>query len=90
MIVLHATSVVEHGPVCECIDGKPIDDLVLNGNTPHPELRDDGKRAADCLWMSTLSTGDCHDNTNSDMFMKWVEQQLVPTLEAQFPGKKMV
>jgi len=88
LIILHA--ITEHGPVCEHIDGKPIDDLVWNGNTPHPELRNDGKRTAECLWMSTSSSGDYHDNMNSEMFMKWIEERLVPTFEKQHPGKKMV
>jgi len=88
LIILHA--ITEHGPLCEYEDDKPIDDLAWTGNTPHPELRADGKRTAECLWMSTSSSGDYHDNMNSEMFMKWVEQRLVPTFEKQHPGKKMV
>ena len=42
------------------------------------------------MWKAESSSGDYHDNMNSDMFMKWVEQRLVPTFEAQFPGKKMI
>ena len=41
LIILHAMA--EDGPICDYEDGKPIDDLVWNGNTPHPHLREDGQ-----------------------------------------------
>ena len=40
--------------------------------------------------MSTSSTGDYHDNMNSEMFMLWVKERLVPAFEKQHPSKKMV
>ena len=87
LIILHAIS--QYGPVCEYEDGLPIDDLKWNGNTPHPTLRDDGCRTAECLWLSSSSTGDYHDNMNSEMFMLWVQERLVPSFEKQNPGRKM-
>ena len=33
-------------------------------------------------------TGDYHDNMCSDMFMKWVEEKLVPTFDKKYPGEK--
>jgi hypothetical protein len=87
LIILHAISA--QGPVCEYEEGLPIDDLIWNGNTPHPTLREDGSRTAECLWLSSSATGDYHDNMNSEMFMLWVEQRLVPSFEKQNPGRKM-
>lgn len=87
LIILHAIS--SRGPVCEYEDGLPIDDIKWSGNTPHPHLRDDGCRTAECLWLSSSSTGDYHDNMNSEMFMLWVQERLVPAFEKQNPGRRM-
>ena len=82
-------AITEHGPLCEYEeDGSPIDDLNWRGDTPHPILSDG--HTAECLWMANSSTGDYHDNMNSDNFMRWVEERLVPTFESRFPGKKMI
>ena len=42
------------------------------------------------LWIAQSHTGDYHDNMNSDMFMLWVKEKLVPVFEQQYPGKTMV
>ena len=34
-----------------------------------------------------MGRGDYHDNMDGDMFMKWVEERLVPTVRAKYPGK---
>ena len=87
LIVIHAIS--EDGPLCERIDGIPVDDLTWTGDTPHPEPREDGKVTAELLWLAQSSTGDYHDNMNSEMFMKWVVEKLEPAFAKQYPGKRM-
>jgi hypothetical protein len=42
------------------------------------------------LWIAQSHTGDYHDNMNSDMFVLWVKEKLVPVFEHQYPGKTMV
>jgi len=89
LIILHAISA--DGPMCERDQfGVPIDDLVWNGDTPHPEPSPDGKVTAECLWMAQSHTGDYHDNMNGEMFDKWIRDRLVPTFEKLYPGKEMV
>jgi hypothetical protein len=41
------------------------------------------------FWRASSSSGDYHDNMNSEMFLKWVKDKLVPTFEQLYPGKKM-
>eukprot|EP00957_Ditylum_brightwellii_P114057 8696219-Ditylum_brightwellii.AAC.1 len=53
-------------------------------------LRPDGKTTPECLWLSSSSTGNYHENMNSNNFMRWVEEKFVPTFEQMFPGKIMV
>ena len=90
LVILHATS--RHGPLVGIDDntGFPIDDLHWKGDTPHSTKREDGKTTSELMWMASSHTGDYPDNMNSDMFMLWVEEKLIPTFETQFPGKKMV
>ena len=88
LIILHA--ITPDGPLCETIDGIPIDDLKWSGDTPHPTPRADGKLTCELLWKAQSSTGDYHDNMNSEMFMKWVQEKLVPTFEKLYPGKKLL
>jgi transposase len=89
LIILHA--ITTNGPLAERDEnGMPVDDLKWNGDTCHPTPRADGKITCETLWVAQSSTGDYHDNMNSEMFMQWVETKLVPTFERQYPGKKMV
>lgn len=90
LIMLHAITV--DGPLAE-IDaqtGFPIDDLKWRGDTPHSTKQPDSKMTAELLWMANSSTGDYHDNMNSDNFMKWVKEKLVPCFKKKYPRKKMV
>jgi hypothetical protein len=70
------------------------DDLIWTGDVPHArafEKRDnDEQRTCELLWVSSSSTGDCHDNMNSDMCMKHRMEELVPTFEKLHPGKQML
>lgn len=86
LVILH--SITPHGPLCELDNEKPVDDLKWKGDTPHPTPRIDGKLTCETLWLAQSSSGDYHDNMNSEMFMKWVQQKLIPTFERMFPGKK--
>jgi hypothetical protein len=89
LIILNA--ITTEGPLCETDDnGRPIDDLKWKGDTCHPTDRGDGKLTCETLWIAQSHTGDYHDNMNSEMFMQWVEDKLVPVFERKYPGKKMV
>jgi transposase len=89
LVILHA--ITPNGPLCEVDDnGKPVDDLKWKGDTPHPTPRTDGKLTCETLWLAQSSSGDYHDNMNSEMFMKWVEEKLIPLFEKMFPGKKLI
>ena len=41
------------------------------------------------LWPADIHTGDYHDNMKSDIFLKWVEERLIPTFEKVYPEHKM-
>jgi transposase len=88
LIILHAIS--PSGPLVERVNNKPIDDLSWNKDTPHSKSRLDGKLTCELLWKAQSSSGDYHDNMNSEMFMKWVTEKLVPTFERLHNNKKMV
>jgi hypothetical protein len=88
LVILHAIS--PHGPLCERVDGVPIDDLSWTGDTPHPKPRNDGMLTCELIWKASSQSGDYHDNMNSDMFMKWTEEKLIPTFERLHPQKKML
>ena len=89
LIILHA--ITKNGPLMEFDDDNvPIDDLKWKGDTPHPMSRPDRKTTCETLWVAQSHTGDYHDNMNSDMFMLWVQQKLVPVFERRNPGKRMI
>jgi transposase len=89
LIILNA--IATEGPLCKTDgNGRPIDDLKWKGDTCHPTERDNRKLTCETLWFAQSHTGDYHDNMNSEMFMQWVEDKLVPVFERKYPGKKMV
>jgi transposase len=89
LIILHA--ITTDGPLCATKEnGKPIDDLLWKADTCHPTPRANRKLSCETLWIAQSHTGDYHDNINSDMFMLWVEEKLVPVFEQQYLGKIMV
>ena len=72
-------------------DGTPVDDIEWTGrtkDTPHP-IHDENKLTCECLWVAQ-STGNYHDNVNSEIFMQWVCKKLVPTFNKRYPNKKMI
>ena len=76
----------------QCDQGHPIHDLDWERDFPHPKnkARDDGKVTCETLWVAQSHTGDYHDNMNSEMFMLWVQNKLVPCFETLLPNKQMI
>ena len=87
---MHAITDTE--PLCEREEnGFPISALQWNGDTPHAENRRDGKLTCELMWKSVSSSGDYHDNMNSEMFMKRTKDKLVPCFRKMYsPTIKMV
>lgn len=89
LVILH--SITMDGPVCERDEnGMPMSDLTWKGDTPHPTPCADGKLTCETLWLAQSSAGDYHDNMNSEIFMRWVKEKLLPCFERLYPGKKLV
>ena len=87
LVILHA--ITPDGPLCERDDtGYPVCDLLWKGDTLHPQKTD--KLTCKTLWMASSSSGDYHHNMNSDMFMLWVKERLVPTFKKLYLNQKMV
>jgi hypothetical protein len=82
----------KRGPICKLDEnGKSVDNLDWNKDTPHPPKHlVDGSLTCETLWLVMSKTGDYHDNMNSEMFMMWVENSLVPTFEKVYPNKIMI
>ena len=72
------------------INNMPISDTEWNkeGDTPHSIIRPDGLLTCETIWKATSNSGDYHDNMSSDLFMKWVEEKLIPTFQAMYGIKK--
>ena len=88
LIILHA--IMEYGPLATKDKfGNFVSDITWKGDTPHP-VTHNNQHTCETLWVSSSSSGDYHDNMNSEMFMQWVEGRLIPTFNEKFPGKKMV
>jgi hypothetical protein len=93
LIILHA--ITPNGPLCERdpVTNVPYDDLIWNGDVPHPKdfekQEDNEQNTCELLWVSSSSKGDYHDNMNSEMYMKWIVEKLVPTFERLHPCKQM-
>jgi hypothetical protein len=93
LIILHA--ITRDGPLCERdTDGRPVDDLKWKGDTPHPKKEEERQPGdpytCETLWLATSNSGDYHANMDSDNFMKWASNWLLPTFKKLYPGKKMV
>jgi hypothetical protein len=67
----------------------PISNLHWRGNACHPQPREDGKLTCETIWKSVSRKGDYHKNMNSEMFLKWIKENLLPTFESIHPGKTM-
>ena len=89
LVILHA--ITPFGPLCERDErGIPVSDLKWNGDTPHPTKRNDNELTCELMWKASSSSGDYHDNMNSEMFMRWTTEKLVPTFEKLYPQKNGV
>ena len=90
LIILHA--ITKDGPLAE-IDpatNKPaLGRLKWTGKTPHPIREDGDLLTCETLWPADTHTGDYHDNMRSDIFLKWVNERLIPTFKRVYPGQKM-
>ena len=92
LIFLHA--ITKDGPLCEVdpATGRPVDNIKWNKDTPHAddvEITDEVLLTAENIWLATSTTGDYHDNMRSDIFLKWVNERLIPTFKRVYPGHKM-
>ena len=81
VIILHA--ITNDGPL-----GAIDTNMEWKGDTPHPS--EGPQSTCECLWVSASNSGDYHDNMNSNMFMLWVKNRLVPSFKATYPSKKMI
>ena len=99
LIILHA--ITKDGPlITNDSEGIPIETLswkppdssanAKETDTPHP-IDDDGEAlTAELLWVAQSHTGDYHDNMNSDMYMRWVKNRLLPTFKKKYGDKQMI
>jgi hypothetical protein len=68
----------------------PVSDLHWRGDSCHPCARDEDKITCETIWKATSRKGNYHNNMNSDIFMKWVVEKLLPYFGRLHPGKQMV
>ena len=91
--IVHA--ITKKGPLCtrDATSGVPHygDEFVRSGSGKalKPRAMGDGEHTAEYLFMGKKSK-DYHDSMNSTNFGEWVDQRLVPTFEANYPGKRMI
>ena len=99
MIFINA--ITKDGPLCDfdVIKGRPIDEIKWKGDTPHVDSLDIKNinkgdatlnMTSDLIWPSDSHTGDCHDNMNGKMFMKWISTKVIPLAACNYPGVQMV
>ena len=66
---------------------------VLNDENGEPPVVDEwhGGEVHTCemVFRGKVGKGDYHDNMDGDMFMKWVNERLVPTVQRKYPDKKV-
>ena len=46
-------------------------------------------KTCEMVFRGKVGRGDYHDNMDGDMFMKWVDERLVPTVQSKYPGKQV-
>ena len=90
MIILHAITV--DGPLCDRIDNHPVSDIEwgINNDVPKYVPRPDKRVTAELVWKADTHTGDYHDNMNSENFLNWVKNKLVPSFEACYGKNKQM
>ena len=91
---MHA--ITKDGPLCTYkSDHEPHygDEFVRarrgTGKTLQKREMGEGEHTAEYLFLGK-SKGDYHDSMNDKNFAEWVDERLVPTFEAKFPGKRMI
>ena len=61
-----------------------------DGTRPSPKEFESGEVLnSQMIWRGKIGRGDYHDNMDGDMFQKWLQERLVPTFQAKYPGKVM-
>ena len=92
IIILHAID--ENEPLAQKDENnRPIDSITFapnNESLPLEYFHPDKLLTAECMWKADIKTGNYHDNMNSEMFLKWVKERLVPTFERNHPNKRMI
>ena len=46
-------------------------------------------KTCEMVFRGKVGKGDYHDNMDGDMFMKWINERLVPTVQAKYPEKQV-
>ena len=41
------------------------------------------------VFRGKVGRGDYHNNMNGDMFMKWINERVVPSVQHKYPGKQV-
>ena len=60
------------------------------GNAPVLEEWQSGEtESCEMVYRGKVAGGDYHANMDGDMFMKWINERLVPTITRRFPDKKV-
>jgi hypothetical protein len=77
--------------LCECIGNIPIDDNIWENDIPRTQTDCDDKLwTCEMIWKANISTGDYHNNMNSENFMNWAVNRFLPTFKQMYPDKVMV
>ena len=78
-IILHAMC-KDGWVLCEENGAPPVVDEWQSGEVGTCEMVFRGK----------VGKGDYHNNMDGDMFMKWINERLVPTVQQKYPGKQVL
>ena len=99
MIFIHA--ITKDVPLnnIDVIKGRPIDKIKRKDDNPHVDYLDIKtikKSAAPLpltsklIWLSYSHTGDCHDNMNGKMLMKWITTKFITLSARDYPSVHML
>ena len=62
-----------------------------NGERPEPGEWDSGTILnCEMIYQSKKAQGDYHDNMNGTMFLRWLQQRLIPTFKAVYGDRKLI
>ena len=81
------------------VKGGTIDKIKWKGNNPHansPDIKTINEAVtplplnSEIIWLSDSNKGDCHDNINVKMFMKWITIKVIPLAVCNYTGVQMI